>query len=201
MFCVCAVPAPATRQGSACRADRPTRGVAGDGSVPSVRRAARTTSVVRAGGVSDGSRPSVRRASRRRPKHSSNLQMCYSPPSESLRAELVAFAALLITFEPPRSSIWSVLTSNALAAASPNCQSPRGQGRGRAKRRERRAIHPYSAPSPPLGHLRPPFALPGLLAAAPPRRAAGDLPHKPSDAAAATTPSSTQQEAQQTATI
>ena len=53
-------------------------------------RAARTTSVVRAGGVSDGSRPSVRRAPRRRPLPSSNLQRCRVAASEQLRAQSVA---------------------------------------------------------------------------------------------------------------
>ena len=45
---------------------------AGDGSVPSLA-AARTTSVVRAGGVSDGSGPSARRAPPRIAQLDSNL--------------------------------------------------------------------------------------------------------------------------------
>ena len=62
---------------------------ASDGYVPA-SAAARTTSVVRAGGVSDGSRPSLRRAARTTSFYRSNLQRCRVRPSEQLRAQSLA---------------------------------------------------------------------------------------------------------------
>ena len=96
-------------------------GLAAGGEVPSVRRAPRSVRCALAASALTAQGPACAALRADGPKTAAICRGACSAAGEQLRAKLVAPCSCLATLSPPRSSIWSVLTSECARRRFRSC--------------------------------------------------------------------------------